>query len=111
MSKEVANLVDMTLALGSAVDRWAPASLVLTPSTTMRTDATVYPFYTDYLLPLAARGWPVDGFNVHTYPRAAEGPLVRAAQVSQFKQMLALAKAPALPVWDTEVNYGLAGLQ
>ena len=111
MSKEVANLVDMTLAVGSAVDRWAPASLVLTPSTTMRTDTAVYPFYTDYLLPLAALGWPVDGFTVHTYPRAPEGPLIRSAQVGQFKQMLALAKAPALPVWDTEVNYGLAGLQ
>ncbi len=24
--------------------------------------------------------------------------------------MLALAKAPALPIWDTEVNYGLGGL-
>jgi hypothetical protein len=111
MSKDVANLVDMTLAVGSAVDRWAPASLVLTPSTTMRTDTAVYPFFTDYLLPLAAKGWPVDGFSVHTYPRALEGPLIRSAQVGQFKQMLALAKAPALPIWDTEVNYGLAGLQ
>lgn len=111
MSKGVANLVDMTLTVRSAVDRWAPSSLVLTPSTTMRTDTAVYPFYTDYLLPLAAKGWPVDGFSVHTYPRAAEGPLIRSAQMSQFKQMLTLAKAPLLPVWDTEVNYGLAGLQ
>ena len=111
MAKDVANLVDMTLTVRAAVDRWAPSSLVLTPSTTMRTDTAVYPFFTDYLLPLAALGWPVDGFTVHTYPRAADGPLIRSAQVGQFQQMLALAKAPRLPVWDTEVNYGLAGLQ
>lgn len=111
MSKDVANLVDMTLIVRAAVYRWAPNALVLTPSTTMRTDTAVYPFFTDYLLPLAKRGWPVDGFSVHTYPRAAEGPLIRSAQMSQFKQILELAGAPELPVWDTEVNYGLAGLQ
>ena len=111
ISKTVANLVDMTLIVRKAVDTWAPQSLVLTPSTTMRTDTAVYPFFTDYLLPLAKAGWPVDGFTVHTYPRAAEGPLIRSAQMNQFKQLLALAKAPRLPVWDTEVNYGLAGLQ
>jgi len=111
MSKDVANLVDMTLKVRAAVDRWAPGAKVLTPSTTMRTDTAVYPFFKDYLVPLAAKGWPVDGFSVHTYPRAAKGPLIRSAQVNQFQQMLTLARAPKLPVWDTEVNYGLSGLQ
>ena len=111
MADEVANLVDMTLVVREAVDRWAPGSKVLTPSTTMRTDTTVYPFFKEYLEPLAEKGWPVDGYTVHTYPTAAEGPAFRAAQVGQFQQMLTLAGAPRLPAWDTEVNYGLGGLR
>ena len=111
MADQVANLVDMTLVVREAVDRWAPGSKVLTPSTTMRTDTTVYPFFKEYLQPLAAKGWPVDGYTVHTYPTAAQGPAFRAAQVGQFQQMLTLAGAPRLPVWDTEVNYGLGGLR
>lgn len=111
ISDQVANLVDMTLVVHDAVRRWAPGSLVLTPSTTMRTDTAVYPFFSEYLVPLAAKGWPVDGFTVHSYPRAAGGPAARAAHLGQFRQMLTLAGAPDLPVWDTEVNYGLGGLQ
>ena len=111
MADEVANLVDMTMVVREAVDTYAPGSKVLTPSTTMRTDTTVYPFFKEYLEPLAEKGWPVDGFTVHTYPTAAQGPAFRAAQVGQFQQMLTLAGAPKLPVWDTEVNYGLGGLR
>lgn len=110
ISDQVANLVDMTVVLHDVVRAKAPGSLVLTPSTTMRTDTAVYPFLTEYLMPLAKLGWPVDGYTVHTYPRASGGPAARAAHLSQFKQMLTLAGAPAHPIWDTEVNYGLGGL-
>lgn len=111
MSDQVANLVEMTLVVRDAVRTYAPASKVLTPSTTMRTDTAVYPFFAEYLVPLAKAGWPVDGYTVHTYPTAAQGPWIRAAQMGQFQQMLALAGAPQRPIWDTEVNYGLGGLR
>ena len=76
----------------------------------MRTDTIVWSFYNEYLTQLGAIGWPVDGYAVHTYPRAAGGPDARAMAIAQFKQMLVLAKAPVKPIWDTEINYGLAGL-
>ena len=110
ISESLADLVDMTEVVHSAVKGRGLSSLVLTPSTTMRTGTAVYPFFSEYLVPLAKRGWPVDGFTFHTYPRAAGGPQQRAQAIALFKEMLALAKAPALPIWDTEINYGLGGL-
>jgi hypothetical protein len=77
----------------------------------MRTDTIVYPFFSEYLTRLAALGWPVDGYAVHTYPRASGGPAERAIAIAQFKQMLTLAGAPNKPIWDSEINYGLGGVQ
>jgi hypothetical protein len=111
ISESVADLVEMTKILSETVRRVAPGSLVLTPSTTMRTDTIVYPFFSEYLLRLAALGWPVDGYAVHTYPRASGGPAERAIAIAQFKQMLTLAGAPNKPIWDSEINYGLGGVQ
>lgn len=110
-SENLADLVEMTQIVHDTVKGAGLSSLVLTPSTTMRTGTAVYPFFSEYLVPLAQRGWPVDGFTFHTYPRASGGPEQRAQAIAQFKQMLALAKAPNLPIWDTEINYGLGGLQ
>ena len=110
MSESVADLVQMTKFLSDTVRRSGSGSLILTPSTTMRTDTIVWPFYNEYLTQLGSIGWPVDGYAFHTYPRAAGGPAARATAIAQFKQMLVLAKAPVKPIWDTEINYGLAGL-
>jgi hypothetical protein len=111
VSDSLANLVDMTQIVHDTVKGAGLSSLVLTPSTTMRTGTAVYPFFSKYLVKLAARGWPVDGYTFHTYPRAAGGPAERVQAIAQFKEILALAKAPTLPIWDTEINYGLGGLQ
>ncbi len=110
VSESLADLVDMTEIVHSAVKDRGLSSLVLTPSTTMRTGTAVYPFFSEYLVRLAERGWPVDGYTFHTYPRAAGGPEQRAQSIALFKEMLALAKAPTKPIWDTEINYGLGGL-
>lgn len=110
-SESLASLVEMTQVVHDTVKGAGLSSLVLSPSTTMRTGTAVYPFFSEYLVPLAKLGWPIDGFTFHTYPRAAGGPEKRVEAIALFKEMLALAKAPALPVWDTEINYGLGGLQ
>ena len=110
ISESLADLVEMTQIVHDTVKGAGLSSLVLTPSTTMRTGTAVYPFYSEYLVKLADRGWPVDGYTFHTYPRAAGGPEQRAQSIALFKEMLALAKAPTKPIWDTEVNYGLGGL-
>jgi hypothetical protein len=110
ISETVANLVEMTKVLADAVSAAGISSLVLTPSTTMRTDTIVAPFYEEYLSQLGSIGWPVDGYTFHTYPRASGGPEQRNNAIAQFKQMLALAKAPVKPIWDSEINYGLGGV-
>jgi len=110
-SDTLANLVEMTQVVHDTVKGAGLSSLVLTPSTTMRTGTAVYPFFSKYLVKLAEVGWPVDGYTFHTYPRATGGPAERAQAIALFKEMLALAKAPDKPIWDTEINYGLAGLR
>jgi hypothetical protein len=107
----LADLVEMTQIVHDTVRQAGLSSLVLTPSTPMRTGTAVYPFFSKYLVKLADRGWPIDGFTFHTYPRAAGGPAQRAQSIALFKEILALAKAPTKPIWDTEINYGLGGLQ
>lgn len=110
MSESVADLVDMTKVLSDVVHSAGVSSLVLTPSTTMRTDTIVAPYFAEYLSKLGSIGWPVDGYAFHTYPRAAGGPAQRVWAIAQFKQMLHLAGAPSRPIWDSEINYGLGGL-
>ena len=55
------------------------------------------------------RRWPVDVFSAHTYPTAQGSPNDRVAMISLFRDRLREAGAPWRPLWDTEVNYGLAG--
>jgi len=85
-------------------------SMVLAASTGTRATNAFVTNYGDYLDALKALGWPVDGYTVHSYPVASAGPVERVGELGQFKTMLALRGAPVKPIWDTEVNYGLAGL-
>jgi hypothetical protein len=59
---------------------------------------------------LGKLNWPVDAYTVHSYPIASGGPDQRVAELGQFKTLLALRGAPVKPIYDTELNYGLAGL-
>ena len=111
ISASVADLVEMTQILHSAVDRIGGGPLVLTPSINMRLVTTVNSFFAGYLTKLGSIGWPVDGYAVHTYPRAEGGPADRAMAISKFKQLLTLVGAPKKAIWNTEINYGLGGLQ
>jgi hypothetical protein len=47
--------------------------------------------------------------GVHTYPAADGDPVARGALIKATQDALKAAGAPALPLWDTELNYGLAG--
>ncbi len=59
-----------------------------------------------YLSALAARGWPVDVFAVHSYqPDALATPDGRFDLLRQAQSVLRAAGAPRRPLWDTEVNY------
>ena len=79
-------------------------------STGTRAEGAFVTNYDAYLKELARLGWPIDGYAVHSYPSASGGPAERLDGVAQFKTMLAVNGAPTKPIYDSEVNFGLAGL-
>lgn len=93
-------------------------SLVLMASTTTRLVSPAAKFTTGYLEALGRYGNPFDGYTIHTYP-AGDIPFdgVSAQRISDIKAwQTAVVKAvgPDSPlldrlIFDTEVNYGLAG--
>ena len=103
-------LADVTKAVYDAVKGCFPASNVIASSTGTRAEGAFATNFAAYLRALGSKGWPVDGYAVHSYPSAAGGPTSRLDGLSQFKTMLAVTGAPAKPIYDTELNYGLAGL-
>jgi hypothetical protein len=86
-----------------------PKARVVAASTTVRLEGAFDRFFPRYLAALAERDWPVDVFAAHLYPTSRGTTDDRAAFISQVTDELAAAGAPDLPVWDTELNYGLAG--
>ncbi len=85
-------------------------SMVFAASTGTRATNAFVTNYGDYLDALKALNWPIDGYTVHSYPIASAGPVERVNEIGKFKTMLAVHGAPVKPIWDTELNYGLAGL-
>ena len=83
---------------------------VVAASTGTRAEGAFVTNYDAYLKELGKLGWPIDGYSVHSYPSATGGPTERLDGVAQFKTMLAVNGAPVKPIYDSEVNYGLAGL-
>ena len=100
-------LAELTKGIKDAI---GDTSMVFAASTTTRATNAFVTNYGDYLDALRALNWPVDGYTVHSYPIASAGPVERVNELGQFKTMLALRGAPVKPIWDTELNYGLAGL-
>ncbi|MFM8514860.1 MAG: hypothetical protein ACKOBJ_01170 [Actinomycetota bacterium] len=103
-------LADLTGKVRSAVRDCGSVAKVYASSTGTRSSNAFVTNYPAYLKALAAKNWPVEGFTVHSYPAADGGPKQRAEELAQFKTLLALNGAPKLPILDTELNYGLAGL-
>jgi polysaccharide biosynthesis protein PslG len=104
--QQMAELTKRAYDIVKAVD---PAAQVVAPSTGTRLRPPFRRFYPAYLRALAARGWPVDAFAAHTYPAARETPTDRQALINEWTRMLRAAGAPRLPLYDTEINFGLAG--
>jgi len=102
-------LADMTKRAYDIIKKEDPKALVVAASTTVRLPAAFDRFFPRYLAALAALDWPIDVYAAHLYPASKETPDERAAFITSVTAKLADAGAPALPVWDTELNYGLAG--
>ncbi len=102
-----AQLAQLTRDVNNAA---GSTSQVFAASTGTRSTNAFVTNYGDYLEELGKLGWPIDGYTVHSYPVASGGPVDRVQQLAQFKTLLALRGAPVKPIYDTELNYGLAGL-
>lgn len=103
-------LADLTQKVQNAVRACGTGASVYASSTGTRSSNAFVTNYPAYLKALDARGWPVDGYTVHSYPAADGGPTQRIEEIAQFKTLLALNSAPVKPILDTELNYGLGGL-
>lgn len=107
-------MADLTGRSHAAIKALSPATLVFAASTTTRLASSVKTFFGPYAKALQARGYPIDGWTIHTYPAANAGPVKRYESISAWWQVLSDAtgkdsKALGKTVWDTEINYGLAG--
>jgi len=103
-------MADLTKRAYDIIKKIDPTALVVSASPSTRLTASFAKFFPAYLNALKAKGWPIDVVAIHTYPSADGDPAGRGAVIKAVRDELAKAGAPAdLPLWDTELNYGLAG--
>ncbi len=105
-----AQMADLTAAAFKEIRACNPNALVVAANTTSRATGSFGTFFPAYLEELKTRNWPADAYSVHSYPTASGGADDRIRGVAQFRTMLALSGAPFTTVFDSETNYGLAGL-
>jgi hypothetical protein len=105
-----AEMAELTKVAFEEIRRCNPGALVVAANTTSRATGSFGTFFPAYLEEMKKRNWPADAYSVHSYPTASGGADDRIKGISQFRSMLALAGAPFTTTFDTEINYGLAGL-
>jgi hypothetical protein len=104
-----AQMADLTQAAYKVIRKNDPGAKVVAASTTIRKADDYQKFFPKYLSELKKRNWPIDVLAVHAYPTGQEAPADRVRYLELAKQDIAAAGATQFPIWDTEVNYGLAG--
>lgn len=102
-------MAEMTKRAYDIIKSVDAAATVVAPSTGTRLGAAFKRFYPAFLSSLKALGWPVNVWAAHTYPASLGTPVDRAALAQMWIDTLKAAKAPDLPLWDTENNLGLKG--
>ena len=102
-------MADLTNEAYKIIRKNDPTAQIVSASSTVRLTSAYEKFFPAYLKGLKKRGWPVTAYSVHLYPNSLGTPADRVAYIATVRQSLAAAGAPAKPLWDTEVNYGLAG--
>ena len=105
--EEIAELTARAYEIIKDID---PAAIVVSASPALRLTKAFDKFYPAYLKALAAKDWPIDVLAIHTYPTGEGDPVARGVLIDIVKKVITAAGAPAdMPLWDTELNYGLAG--
>ncbi|MDD2857049.1 MAG: hypothetical protein PHU75_00085 [Candidatus Nanopelagicales bacterium] len=107
-------MADLTAAAYKAIKSISPGTAVIAASSTTRLFGSVKNFFGPYAAAVKKQGYPIDGWTIHTYPAGNQGPADRYQQILEWQGVLKNATdndpaAMAKQVWDTEINYGLAG--
>jgi len=103
-------MADLTKRAYDIIKKIDPAATVVSASPSTRLTSSFTKFYPAYLQALADKGWPIDVLAIHTYPTASGDPVERGAYIKAAQDYIKAANAPAsIALWDTELNYGLAG--
>mgnify|MGYP003344341615 CR=1 FL=1 len=107
-------MADLTQRAKQAAAAASPGTRVFAASTTTRLAKPMAKFFGPYAKALSDRGMPIDGWTLHSYPAANAGPAARYDGIVAWQKVVKAvlpegSTALDLPVWDTEVNYGLAG--
>jgi len=92
------------------IRKYDPTAKVVAASTTVRLQSAYKKFFPKYLKALKKAKWPVDVISFHGYPAANGTPADRVTYIKQVQADMKKGKVPASKsLWDTEVNYGIAG--
>ncbi len=107
-------MADLTARANAAIKAISPGTAVFAASTTTRLINSVKTFFGPYAAALKAKGFPIDGWTIHTYPAANATPVNRFDAIDAWRDVLRSAinadvQGMGKVVWDTEINYGLAG--
>ena len=102
-------LADMTKRAYDIIKANDPNAIVVAPSTTIRLTGAFGEFYPKFLAALKARGWPIDVLSVHSYPPSIGKSKERDEGLALLRVITKNADATRFPVWETEINFGLAG--
>ncbi len=109
-------LADLTARAYSIIKAADPTAIVLAPSTTLRLTNAMNTFVAGFFAQAAktSPAFAFDGFAIHSYPSGTGTPADRVTLIKNWQNNVAAAlrvNATVLdrPIWDTEVNYGLAG--
>ena len=104
-----AQMADLTKRAHDIIKSIDPSATIVAPSTGLRLNGALQRFYPKFLKELKARNWPIDVWSAHTYPNSLGTTNDRRDLANKWIGLLKAAKAPNLPLWDTENNYGLGG--
>ena len=102
-------MAQLTAAAAQIIRQNDPTARIVAASSTVRLQSAYKKFFPAYLRALRGLGWPVTDISAHFYPPAKGTPGDRALYIQQVEGDMAKAGVPGLPLWDTEVNYGIAG--
>jgi hypothetical protein len=100
-------MADLTARAYAIIKRAQPGATVVAASTGSRWVKGFTEFYPEYLAALREFRWPIDAYSVHLYPLASGTPRDRAFLLGMMRTALRIAEAPAKPIWETEINYGI----